>query len=237
MNGSKIRWWSVLTVLGLTLTLLLAPTSAYAQSISFDQGELASQGQAWWQWALQFKNSESPILDTTGARCASKQSGSVWFLAGTAGDPVTRSCTVPTDKRLLLPLVTVECSDLERGTPFFGGTPAERGRCAANFIAGVGPATLKLTIDGQSWSSADLVKTRAVTRDFPFIIPVSPAGDNFLGVACPPPAPCHGRAVAAGYWALIQPLPRGTHQILAEATFTSGDLVGGQNITYNLTSK
>ena len=68
----------------------------------------------WWQWLLAVPTSSNPNLDTTGANCGTGQSGSVWFLSGTfpgtEGPPfnltssVTRTCTVPKGKSLLLPL-------------------------------------------------------------------------------------------------------------------------------------
>src|SRR5262245_11590153 len=39
-------------------------------------------GALWWQWAAAFTNADSPLTDTTGARCGAHQTGRVWFLAG-----------------------------------------------------------------------------------------------------------------------------------------------------------
>ncbi|MEO8627572.1 MAG: hypothetical protein ABI612_05655 [Betaproteobacteria bacterium] len=61
---------------------------------------------AWWQWAGSFERDESPVSDKTGELCASKQSGAVWFLAGTYGTHQTmRTCTVPQAKYLFFPLI------------------------------------------------------------------------------------------------------------------------------------
>ena len=48
----------------------------------------------------------NPVTDTTGAACAAGQPrGPVWFLAGTfGGDPVTRTCRVPSGRALLFPV-------------------------------------------------------------------------------------------------------------------------------------
>lgn len=63
---------------------------------------------AWWQWAASFDDDESPVSDPTGEDCDLKQSGSVWFLAGTYGTGRTvRSCTVPQGKHLFFPLVNI----------------------------------------------------------------------------------------------------------------------------------
>lgn len=62
--------------------------------------------QRWWQWASSFDNEDSPVADRTGERCHLRQSGPVWFLAGTYGTQRTiRSCTVPAGKYLFFPLV------------------------------------------------------------------------------------------------------------------------------------
>ncbi len=61
---------------------------------------------AWWQWALSMP--VPPFLDPDGRICAVDQQGPVWFLAGTSGHgPVKRSCEVPEDKYLLLPVINM----------------------------------------------------------------------------------------------------------------------------------
>ena len=61
---------------------------------------------AWWQWAGSFDNDTSPVADRTGSLCASRQSGPVWFLAGTYGTRrTTRTCTVPRDTYVFFPLI------------------------------------------------------------------------------------------------------------------------------------
>src|SRR2546421_2027886 len=62
----------------------------------------------WWQWALKGSTPETnAVLDTTGAHCALRQSGPVWFLAGLFDNgTVTRNCTVPAGKALFFPVVS-----------------------------------------------------------------------------------------------------------------------------------
>jgi hypothetical protein len=60
----------------------------------------------WWQWAASFDNSDSPVADRVGKNCHLKQSGPVWFLAGTYGTQRTiRTCSIPRDKYLFFPLI------------------------------------------------------------------------------------------------------------------------------------
>src|SRR3954470_4827804 len=60
----------------------------------------------WWQWAGSFSGDASPIADRAGRLCHSKQSGAVFFLAGTYGTQRTvRKCTVPAGTYLFFPLI------------------------------------------------------------------------------------------------------------------------------------
>jgi hypothetical protein len=80
--------------------VLLAPDVAVA---GISQAEWS---RAWWQWAASFDGSESPISDLVGDKCHLKQSGPVWFLAGTYGSRrAIRKCTVPSGKYLFFPLI------------------------------------------------------------------------------------------------------------------------------------
>lgn len=98
-----------------TAALLLAAGISAAQNerkVLVPPGELvgglsqAEWSRVWWQWAGSFARNESPIADRTGALCESKQSGAVWFLAGTYGTKRTiRECTVPVGKFLFFPLI------------------------------------------------------------------------------------------------------------------------------------
>lgn len=79
---------------------VVAPRSPVA---GVDQSEWSVR---WWQWAASFDDDESPILDRTGASCASKQTDKVWFLAGVYGSaPVKRACTIPRGRHLFFPIV------------------------------------------------------------------------------------------------------------------------------------
>src|SRR6185437_3171085 len=61
---------------------------------------------AWWQYVLGQPAATNPLQDTTGAHCATGQTGPVFFLAGTSGSgTVTRQCTVPAGKQLFFPLL------------------------------------------------------------------------------------------------------------------------------------
>ena len=66
----------------------------------------AEWGAQWWRWAYSFPAAQFPPLQSGEIDCGLRQSGSVWFLAGTAGQgPVTRSCSIPTGKAVFFPIV------------------------------------------------------------------------------------------------------------------------------------
>src|SRR5262249_39140054 len=57
----------------------------------------------WVQWLFSIPEDKNPALDSTGANCDVGQTGQVWFLAGTFGDPAVRKCTIPSGQDLLFP--------------------------------------------------------------------------------------------------------------------------------------
>jgi len=109
MNRCALKLILAFALLGLTLTA----TDATAENVPvFPPGDhpyghtYPEWAATWWRWALsQPGGKENPIIDPTGASCANGQEGNVWFLAGTSGTAVTRSCTVPPETALLFPIV------------------------------------------------------------------------------------------------------------------------------------
>lgn len=59
----------------------------------------------WWTWAASSVSDSNPVSDQDGSLCAQGQTAGIWFLAGTFGETVTRSCTVPTAVPVAFPLV------------------------------------------------------------------------------------------------------------------------------------
>ncbi|MDP2309827.1 MAG: signal protein [Pseudomonadota bacterium] len=60
---------------------------------------------AWWRWAAAFETPVNPVLDATGEDCMRGQSGDVWFLAGSVGETLTRTCSVPGGQSLFFPVL------------------------------------------------------------------------------------------------------------------------------------
>lgn len=160
----------------------------------------------WWQWAFSFDRARSPISDRTGEMCAYRQSGEVWFLAGTYGTRRTeRTCTVPLGKVLFFPLINYVTFRGE-GTKESCMSLAARAAALTN-----DPSALVLDIDGKRFNG--LASHRLATPCFG-LIPGQPKD-----------------AVSNGYYVAIQPLPRGKH-VLNFGGVLPGMI---QAVTYTLT--
>ncbi|MER7582059.1 signal protein [Kitasatospora sp. NPDC097691] len=62
---------------------------------------------SWWSWAASIEQARNPVLDRDGHLCGQGQKADLWFLAGTTGGAVTRSCTVPADMPVIFPVVNL----------------------------------------------------------------------------------------------------------------------------------
>lgn len=152
----------------------------------------------WWQWSLGIPMADNPAGDETGERCATSQNNpNVWFLAGTFGGPVTRNCTIPDGKSILIPLINNECSYLE--FPAYKTQP-ELEKCSTDFVDKV--SNLQLSIDGVN--VPDLTKYRFKSGLYNFTMPQ----DNVLGLAAGTTD-----SIAEGYWVMLKPLTKGTHEL------------------------
>jgi hypothetical protein len=130
--------------------------------------------------------------------------------------PEAPTCTVKPGSPIFLFAIFNECSDVE--TPF--RTEAEQRQCAVEglrqFAADLGIEALLVSIDGGP--SIDIFADRylAVSPQMAANLPE----DNILGV------PAQATTfVAAGWVAMIRPLPPGTHTIRVESVQSGNDFV------------
>ena len=204
---------ALLAGLGLAAAAAGAPTPVApiaADEIVFDRSQV-EWSEAYLQWIATFSRDGSPIADTTGAQCAAKQDGDVWFLAMSDGtQPVERTCVVPTGKTLFVPIA----STMERS----GNREPDcdsMARIAADNIAHR-VSRLSMTIDGQAVDN--LESHRLATREC-----------FALGLRQIPRIAAK-TAVADGYYVMLQPLPAGPHTVVVGARFDSTSL----STTYRL---
>ncbi len=154
----------------------------------------------------------------------------MWFLAGTSGSAVTRSCTIPAGKSLLFPIINVE-NDYPCPDPNFQPAP---GQSLEDFLTEGAQywidhvTTLNVEVDGIPLQN--LFGYRATSQLFTF------TGDPSLTAAFDPcitgsPQP----AVSDGYWIMLAPLSAGTHTIhfRGKEEFDWGSFE--VDVTYNLT--
>jgi hypothetical protein len=192
---------------GAALCAWLAGAAAHAADAppppAFDANEIVydhSQpewSEAYLQWIAGFARGSSPVSDTTGALCAAKQEGDVWFLASSEGTaPVSRSCAIPAGKALFVPIVNT----LERSGNREPNCES-MARVAANSLSHI--SRLSMTLDGIPID--DLASHR-----------LSTGGCFALGLRSIPRLTAR-TAAADGYGVMLRPLPPGSHTIVVEA--------------------
>jgi hypothetical protein len=165
----------------------LVPPSEKVGGLS--QGDWSGK---WWQWAASFAEHESPVADKTGRHCRAKQSGAVWFLAGTYGTQRTlRTCTVPAGKYLFFPLINYVVFPQSEHTL----TCEEAKATAAAVTDDV--SALVLDVDGKNFKK--LSAHRQATGD---CFDLDALGDGGITPSA-----------ANGYYIMLKPLSRGTHTL------------------------
>jgi hypothetical protein len=186
--------------------LLFTPAAGQAQPLSTQQPSANVHKPApeltanWWQAFL------AVPADQFGS-CNVGGQGNIIFLAGTTGDEAQRQCTVPTGSSFLVPLINVECSQIEGNGDNFAVLQQRASESADQFTG------LSLTIDGKAVPG--LTDLRVQSGLFTF----NSLAGNGIGV----PPTDSTIAVSDGYWALIRPLPPGTHIISFGGSYPPGD--------------
>jgi hypothetical protein len=202
------------------------PPHARAYGLSY-----AEWGAQWWRWSYSFPLDQFPPLQSGELDCGMGQSGSVWFLAGTAGQgPVIRSCTIPTGKALFFPIISY-LNDYPCPDPNFQPPPGET---LEQFLTEGAEAIINLVtelevvVDGRPLN--DLFSYRATSRLFTFTADPSLVAFD----SCVTGTPQVG--VTDGYWILMNPLPPGPHTIFIRGVIDFG---GGSTfevqVTYSIT--
>lgn len=118
----------------------------------------------WWSWAATEPWATNPVADKDGSDCTRNQPSDVWFLAGTFGGHVRRTCTVPPGTPLAFPLVNR-----------LGGPD----QCRAFMATAEGSAKLDgVEIDVARYAYTDVTMTASAEN------PVTTDGGTFLSGAC-----------------------------------------------------
>jgi hypothetical protein len=164
-------------------------------------------GNEWWAWAQSAPDGQNPVQDSTGAYCGVNQpSGNVWFLAGTFGGSVQRSCTIPRGRALFYPLLNIHWVDCP-GTSDVNVPEADIRNLLASVIDLTTAVTTSLNDVPVVGLQVPIVRTQG-----PRFSTVLPA-NNVIAPSCNPPLPAGrtGRQISEGYWVMLPPLPPGHH--------------------------
>jgi len=190
----------------------------------------------WWRWIWSVPSPVNPILDTTGQYCAEGQTGPVWYLAGTFGGPVERSCTIPAGVSILFPVFNVAFGDGDgdcNGVGPFRDSKlpscfawGEWARLVTYYSGAMDNPYLQASIDGRQL--VNLLAYRAQSPQFWYVVPAN----NILGH----PAGLYFPAGADGYWVMSTPLSPGRHEIHFKTAAGPGAFFGfSLEVTYHLT--
>ncbi|CAN98535.1 hypothetical protein sce8365 [Sorangium cellulosum So ce56] len=181
----------------------------------------------WWQWATSIPTPDNPLTDTTGENCMVGQRGDVWFLAGAAfGGEVTRSCTVPENKKIFFPIVNI----LAWNSPNVCGQDSEN-LSVDELFEGIHPFIEGIT-DAYATVDGRLVRHERRVRSDAFEITVPE--ENLFDAFCPEnvPAGIYSPSVDEGIYVLLPRLSPGEHTIVINAE--NSDAGFDLHITYKL---
>jgi hypothetical protein len=160
----------------------------------------------WWQWVLSIPADRNPLTDPTGEFAGEGQHGPVWFVAGTFGDSAERTYKVPAGKALFVPVFNwifgagaFDCDPSNPGVPCVV-CDLEQLAAANTEVADV----LEVFIDGVAVQN---VRRYEASSPGPFA--VCYPENSVVGL----PAGRYFPMVADGYWLMLKPLARGTHEI------------------------
>jgi hypothetical protein len=172
----------------------------------------------WWNWITSIPEENNPVGDETGEKCAIGQKGPVWFLPGTAGGKLERSCTIPAGKALFMVILDAECSKTE--FPKLN-TEEEFRKCTRDLNEG---ATLSATVDGVKLK--DLEKYRVESPMFNMTFP----SNNIFGQKAGPTI-----AKSDGWYVILEPLSPGTHNVSFAGSVLGNPVTGTESYTTDVT--
>jgi hypothetical protein len=177
---------------------------------------------AWWRWVFGTPADASPFGEGRVDCTTNQPDARVLFLTGPFNETgtVERTCdaAISTSTYIFLPVLNVECSNAEPGSPFFGATAADRLACLDQFSL----TDLQSSFNRRAFPNLDdFVVT---TPDFSF----TATPDN-RGGANPGP----GQSTSRGAWLLLRPFPAGDYVVRFTGTVPEFDFTAAA--TYHIT--
>jgi hypothetical protein len=139
----------------------------------------------------------------------------VWFLVGSGGGEVVRTCTIPKDKGIFFPILNVECSYAEDSS---AKTEQDLRNCTREDQNKV--TSLRLSIDGVNIQN--LTKYRSDSPLFNFTTPENGLFDLKSAST---------QGVSDGYFVMLKPLPVGSHKLIFSGVLGDPTIAGSQILT------
>jgi hypothetical protein len=224
------RWRSLLAaMLGLALTTAVVHvgvSAAASQPSPLVSGAGSVAGRGYGEWVVADWRWRASLPDVTPDKTSCftvSQHGPVWFLGGSEfkGSSMTRTCTIPTGRYIMLDVPAAECSTAER-PPFYARTDSGLVRCARTWWKKhAGEETL--TLDGTKLEPPGYV---GGTRVFSFTFP---ARNNYLHVG----GRTRARGAIYGAATILRPLIPGPHTLVQVEAFANTSFY--VTTTYKLT--
>ena len=166
-----------------------------------------------WSYIYSIAPDQNPFFDTTGQFCGVNQNGPVWFLpavpGSTLGNNVSRSCTIPHDKAIMLQMSSA-VNDYPCPDPNFHPAP---GQSLYDFLySAIEPlfdnvSGFTVTLDGVNIN--DPLSYRFFS---PAVFNFSPSLAMVAFDSCVTQTNMQG--VVDGFYLLFKPMPPGQHQIV-----------------------
>jgi len=178
--------------------------------------------QNYWKWIISIPLDQSPMEDT-GENCSINQTNtnsSVFYLANSGGGVVTRTCNVPADKALFIPIYPMVLAKAESPD----ATDEDLRNDAKADVDRVLKSSLSLKIDNSVYKN--LTAYRIISDIFDIYFPEN----AIFGTA----SPGIYKSAADGYYIITPPLSKGNHTI-EFGSAQSGNQPYSQHVTYHLT--
>lgn len=173
----------------------------------------------WWQWIISIPAKDSPSSDQTGQKCSIAQNDpNVWFLAQTASGSAERKCTLPKDKAIFIPILTGECDYLSDPTIT---KESDLRKCA---LSGIQGAKISAMFDGRNLENLEGYRVQSPLFDL--VIPSDTGfGQGPVGTT---------RAVADGYYLMLEPLAPGRHTFQFSANAVDNPTIGTYSFAFDV---
>jgi hypothetical protein len=153
----------------------------------------------WWMWHISLPKEGHPFITPNLVNCPVGKSGQVSFLTHSLEGESHYTCIIPAGHAVLLPISTGECNSNEAHSE----ASAVLLKCATE---GQHYLTFQVTVDGVPLKG--LEQNSVVSPFFNISIPQ----DNVYSLN-----PGTFKAVVAGYFAFLKPLPTGEHNLSVAA--------------------